>query len=204
MSLRKAHTKSRFGCLPCKKRHIKCGEEVPLCQNCVFRKVICEYGIAARASPGILARAASLDDARSTVSPPRGGLQQFSTTPRTREPIPSPGIRVPRQQELQLMICFMNKTSQTLAHGDEDLVIWREAVPDEAVNCDFLMDGLLAMAALHFAYENPDSRLQYTELAMRYQNSSLQVYNKALDNINEENCTALFAFSIIVNIMALA
>ncbi|CAA9956730.1 hypothetical protein PTMSG1_00338 [Pyrenophora teres f. maculata] len=102
------------------------------------------------------------------------------------------------------MICYMNKTSQTLAHDDEDLVIWREAIPDEAVHHDFLMDGLLAMAALHFAYENPESRLQYTELAMRYQNSSLQVYNKALENINEENCTALFAFSIIVNVMAIA
>ena len=91
-----------------------------------------------------------------------------------------------------------------MAHDDEDLLIWREVVPEEAVHFDFLMDGLLALASLHFAYENPESRLQYYELAIRYQNSGLQIYNAALGNITDENRTALFAFSILVNIMAIA
>ncbi|CAN9327829.1 unnamed protein product [Alternaria alternata] len=85
-----------------------------------------------------------------------------------------------------------------------ELVAWTEAIPEEAVQYDFLMDGLLAMASLHFAFYNPDSRRQYTEFAIRYQNEGLQKYNDTLGDINDTNCTALFAFSILINVMAIA
>jgi hypothetical protein len=98
----------------------------------------------------------------------------------------------------------MNKTSRTLAHDTEDLPIWTAVIPEEAAQYDFLMDGILAMASLHFACYNPDSCRQYIGFAMRYQNSGLQKYNDALEDINEANCIALFAFSILTNLMAFA
>jgi hypothetical protein len=98
----------------------------------------------------------------------------------------------------------MNKTSRTLAHDAEELLIWTEAIPEEAARYDFIMDGLLAMASLHFASYHPNLCRQYIEFAIRYQNSGLRKYNDALGNINEENCTALFAFSILLNQMAIA
>ena len=66
------------------------------------------------------------------------------------------------------------------------------------------MDGLLALSSLHFAFENPDSRWVYTELAVQYQNSGLQRFHRALDEITENNCNALFAFSIITTILTFA
>jgi hypothetical protein len=102
------------------------------------------------------------------------------------------------------MVYYINRTSRTLAHDAAELIAWTEAIPEEAVQYDFLMDGLLAMASLHFAFYNPDSRRQYTEFAIRYQNEGLQKYNDTLGDINETNCTALFAFSILINIMAIA
>lgn len=102
------------------------------------------------------------------------------------------------------MVHYMNKTSRTLAQDAEELFIWTEAIPEEAAQYDFLMDGLLGIASLHFACYNGHSRRQYTEFGIHYQNSGLKKYNDALGNITEDNCTALFAFSILLNIMAIA
>ncbi|KAH8835189.1 hypothetical protein DL96DRAFT_32639 [Flagelloscypha sp. PMI_526] len=35
--------KSRNGCFACKARHIKCDEALPVCTNCIRRKVECSY-----------------------------------------------------------------------------------------------------------------------------------------------------------------
>lgn len=40
---RKFHSKSRMGCLTCKKRRVKCDETRPSCQNCVRMKLVCGY-----------------------------------------------------------------------------------------------------------------------------------------------------------------
>ncbi|KAK4180628.1 hypothetical protein QBC36DRAFT_19543 [Triangularia setosa] len=40
---RKAHTKSRRGCINCKLRHIKCDESKPTCNNCTTFRVSCTY-----------------------------------------------------------------------------------------------------------------------------------------------------------------
>ena len=38
---RRAHRKSRYGCLECKQRKIKCDETRPICLNCIRRDVTC-------------------------------------------------------------------------------------------------------------------------------------------------------------------
>lgn len=40
---RKGHTKSRRGCLNCKKRKVKCQETLPECSHCTRIGLVCEY-----------------------------------------------------------------------------------------------------------------------------------------------------------------
>lgn len=40
---RKFHSKSRMGCLTCKRRRVKCDETRPSCKNCVRMKLVCGY-----------------------------------------------------------------------------------------------------------------------------------------------------------------
>lgn len=40
---RKGHTKSRRGCLNCKRRRVKCPETIPSCENCHRLNLRCEY-----------------------------------------------------------------------------------------------------------------------------------------------------------------
>lgn len=108
-----------------------------------------------------------------------------------------------RLQELRLIIHYTTKTCETLSHG-RDIIIWREVIPGEAVRHEFLMDGLLALSSLHLASQNPSLRWQYTEIASKYQSAGLQKYKYALERITEDNGGALFAFSVIVSVLALA
>ncbi|KAF7547592.1 hypothetical protein G7Z17_g7634 [Cylindrodendrum hubeiense] len=41
--LRRAHRKSRKGCLECKRRHIKCDESRPSCNNCLVSERACSF-----------------------------------------------------------------------------------------------------------------------------------------------------------------
>lgn len=40
---RKGHTKSRRGCFNCKRRKVKCQENLPECSNCTRIGLVCEY-----------------------------------------------------------------------------------------------------------------------------------------------------------------
>lgn len=64
------------------------------------------------------------------------------------------------------------------------------------------MNGLLALSSLHFALQNPSVRWEYIEIAIQYQNSGLRDYKNALETITDNNSHALFAFSIIITILA--
>jgi hypothetical protein len=110
---------------------------------------------------------------------------------------------IPRLQELQLVIHYTASTCETLAHGSVDIDVWRKVVPAQALHHEFLMDGILALSALHFACEQVDMEQQYRKLAMHYQDSGLRQFKKALETISAENQGALFAYSIITNILAL-
>lgn len=102
------------------------------------------------------------------------------------------------------MVHYMASTCETMAHGPGDIDIWRKLVPEEAGKIEFLMDGLLALSSLHFASQNSSARWQYTEIAIQYQISGLRKYTIALEGITDDNINALFTFSIIITILALA
>lgn len=115
----------------------------------------------------------------------------------------TPGV-TPRLQELRLIIQYTTSSYASLAHNPSDAEVWRKLVPEEAAFHDFLMDGLLAFSALHFASEHPNLQWQYCEIAIRYQDSGLQKYKYAMERITSDNSGALFAFSMIINVLALA
>ncbi|EUC46920.1 hypothetical protein COCMIDRAFT_91569 [Bipolaris oryzae ATCC 44560] len=189
MPLRKSHSKSRFGCLPCKKRHIKCGEESPSCNNCTNRRVQCVYK-----SPHTPDDGSSRSSTSMSRSETLSGELHTARTP----------ITVTRAQELHLMAHYITSTCETVSHGKEDMHVWQQIVPDEAIHHEFLLDGILALSSLHYAWKYRDSRLVYSEIAMNYHASALKGFRDALNCITDEKRCALFAFSVILNVLALA
>ena len=102
------------------------------------------------------------------------------------------------------MIQFTTSSYESLAHNPGDAEVWRKFIPEEAAFHDFLMDGLLAFSALHFASQHPNLQWQYCEIAVQYQDAGLQKYKYAMERINSDNSGALFAFAMIINVLALA
>ncbi|KAF3041713.1 hypothetical protein E8E12_006707 [Didymella heteroderae] len=104
---------------------------------------------------------------------------------------------------MELLFYYMNSTVETMSNGP-DVDVWRKAIPEEASRHEFLMDGLLGLAALHFASNHPAARWKYVEYASRYQASALRKYAFALQSVTESNSHAVFAYAIITMILALA
>ncbi|KAH7090303.1 hypothetical protein FB567DRAFT_626303 [Paraphoma chrysanthemicola] len=198
MPLRRSHQKSRLGCLPCKKRHIKCGEEVPICRNCNNRRVQCIYK-SSHAQIEYVSNGSS-PDIRSQAPTPGPSAACFCGHVC---PNASP-TNVTRTEELHLYAHYISSASCTMSNGSNDLRIWQNVIPEEAVQHEFLVDGLLSLSSLHFAEQNPASRLHYTEIAMIYQNSALNGYKKTLNNISSKNRGAIFAFSVLLNVLVIA
>ncbi|KAF2755709.1 hypothetical protein EJ05DRAFT_540379 [Pseudovirgaria hyperparasitica] len=173
---RKFHTKSHTGCIQCKRRRVKCGEEKPVCLRCKKRREICTFD--STESPPLATPTDNLDNT-SHQRPPRG-------------------------QELYLMHWFSTEVYTSLSESPDDLETWRTLIPREAVKHDFLLDGLLAIACLHHADHIHEASDSYRELALNYQDWGLANFREALQQISSHNANAALIFSGFITVIALA
>ncbi|CAI7643585.1 unnamed protein product [Penicillium discolor] len=195
MPPRRAHTKSRQGCDQCKRRRVKCDEKGPPCSNCISRELSCTY-----------LRAPSRPDSRTSETP--APLAIIDPTP-LRSRIPSltasfsPTISGVR--DLELMHKFSTETFMSLCSSNSEYYAWQIAIPRLALQYDFLMNGILALGALHIAatIEPPES-LVYIDTALQYHNLTFAPYRAAVDSINPMNCEAALAQSIVTTVIGIA
>lgn len=105
-----------------------------------------------------------------------------------------------RIMELRLMHQWTTETAKTLAITAPALEeIWRSAVPALAFSgAQYLVDALLAIAALHLRSSQPNSP-ELMHASHSYMASSLAQYCAELNKgINEENAEALFVTSALI------
>ena len=105
---------------------------------------------------------------------------------------------------LELMHRYTASTYLTISDSVEFQSIWQHTVPEEALTHDFLMHGILALAALHIAHDRPDLKDRYISSALRHNNTAIVSFRSALEQVTEGNCHALFAFSTILLVLTLA
>lgn len=84
-------------------------------------------------------------------------------------------------------------------HTNADRVHRQVYVPRMAFSYRFLLHGLLAVTALDRRHEADEAQKDtFMQLARYHQQHALTLYIPLLQNINEENCHALFVFSLIL------
>ncbi|PQE20707.1 C6 zinc finger protein [Rutstroemia sp. NJR-2017a BBW] len=206
ISSRKPHRKVRTGC--------RCDENKPSCNNCIRHSVPCDIMTASAAgtpispaasgvgSPLVPTSSTSPGNPLNTLSPMNG-----SPLPSHQSPLPSLNSIQPRSLylvDMELMHHYATSTSYTLSSGAAASVVWRLNVPQIAYSHEFVMRGILAMAALHIAHFKPEKRVFYVEQAMIHYQLALPVATALLSNITEDNCTALYVFSSMALLHALA
>ncbi|KAG7055220.1 C6 zinc finger domain-containing protein, partial [Colletotrichum scovillei] len=212
---RLGHSKSRLGCIRCKKRHVKCDEKRP-CSSCVKHEVLCS----------LVSTTASLQD------PERGS----SGSPRTRE---QPSIQQTKfirirnliqslsgeidlldedknitsqtkddsicheqyLQDLRLMHHFTISAALTVADDHSLREAWQITIPELSFSCDGLRHDILAFSALHRGHLFPKEKELWSAAAQRHLDAAAvtQIRSSSRGTIEDADCYfvhTLLKFSI--------
>jgi hypothetical protein len=100
---------------------------------------------------------------------------------------------------LRLLHHFTTVTSYTISGNSQLRTLWRIDVPRLAFDHTFLMRGIFVLSALHLASisKNDQDRESYLAIATHEQHLALPEATALLSNITQDNCSAVYAFSII-------
>jgi hypothetical protein len=88
-------------------------------------------------------------------------------------------------------------TSSLLEHTDIQQ-IWQQRIPLDAQAHPFLLHGILGFAALHMSQLHGSNDRDYHLIACQQHARAIEAFSVAVSNVTSENCTAIFAFSLIV------
>ncbi|KAH8727988.1 hypothetical protein GQ44DRAFT_702487 [Phaeosphaeriaceae sp. PMI808] len=190
---RKAHKKSRNGCLPCKGRHVKCDEQRPNCANCVKQGTICQYRSSMGQEPPI---EPSTPITTSTPSTTEGStVDQALPIPPTASVHSDTALNL---SQLRLFHHYTTVTAQTLAHNSESTAFFTTNLVQTAFSYPFLLHTILALAALHLSrLENPYSTscTEYCLLADKHYDAALSNFRVTIRDIDHTNWEAVLMFA---------
>ncbi|KAJ5095510.1 hypothetical protein NUU61_004866 [Penicillium alfredii] len=206
---RRSHKKSRTGCEQCKVRRVKCDETRPECSNCTYRDLHCTYAkIAKDPAPDSPAAPAVPDDSLHQGFPDK--KQPQGPEAHDRNELPERSIEATEQKysirDLELMHRFSVDTYKYLCGDQTDMQEWQTHIPQYAYKYEFLMHGILALAALHTTAitADPDKALPYLDSALHYNHLSFGPFRHALSHLTPQNCDAVYAYSAIITALNIA
>jgi hypothetical protein len=108
-------------------------------------------------------------------------------------------------RDLELMHKFSTDTFKTVCTADSEYHVWQIVIPRLALQYDFLMNGILALASLHIATTSePPTSLAYIDTALQYHNFTFAPFRAAIDNLTPQNCEAVLAQSIVTTVIGIA
>ncbi|KAK2743697.1 hypothetical protein FQN55_007100 [Onygenales sp. PD_40] len=184
---------------------IQCDERPPQCSNCARREIPCDLGTRPVPTPRRTSSTATTATVLSTqlsnlstttslaspTSPFSGPAANGSTIP------PSSGLDV---IDLELLHHYTTFTYKTLPSGaaPDQHELWQIQVVQLGFQHEFLLRGILAVAALHLSYLRPNRRESLALRASTHQSIAVRSFHEALNNVDPSNCVAIFAFSCII------
>lgn len=101
---------------------------------------------------------------------------------------------------------YESTTSDTIATDPETQRLWRDTVVLIATHYEFLMHGIMAIAALHLAHDEliPHKKRQYLFMASKLQDEAMPAFREVVTKVNESNCHAILAFTHLLVIYSFA
>lgn len=178
---KRPHTKSRYGCLSCKARRVKCQETRPHpCANCVTRNTSCVYPPLDQ----LLRRRHNAPDKPQ-------GTEKTSHPSSVNTSAPALGFSSPMRlrtlsdrfpntfssDDLRFFHHFLVAAHPHLPFGNEDL--WKTSLPAYAYECPHLMHAILSLGASHLSLLLLDGS-RYAHLAVVHRGKALRLLGDAL------------------------
>ncbi|OHF03949.1 hypothetical protein CORC01_00811 [Colletotrichum orchidophilum] len=100
--------------------------------------------------------------------------------------------------DMQLVHHFTTTTAHTISENPDFVYLWTTTVPQIAFANEFLLHGILAVAAIHRAHLNPEKRDENANLSVRHQNIALSQFSPGLSEIGENNADAYVLHAICI------
>ncbi|KAL4948470.1 hypothetical protein BDW69DRAFT_92311 [Aspergillus filifer] len=224
---RRAHKKSRNGCLVCKTRRVKCDERRPGCQRCQNYGATCVYPPLPSSVPSATISPASsrtLSNSPGTLSvgsrsggEPSKALVSLSGAQmvgQIRDAVGSDLAFAPRvmgdfDTVLNMAVgsfnLFINDSMNSVGSPRIQAVMRREMI-HVAFDNPYLMYTVLGCGILHMNRLSPTPPNEPRQLAEAYfWQRALRLYSKALQqDVNEKNVSAIISACMLIGITSLA
>jgi hypothetical protein len=85
-----------------------------------------------------------------------------------------------------------------MAHHEGARHVWREVFPREGYRHDYVMHGILSLAALHKAFLLPGHAAEYLTLSAYHHTTGQQTFRTLLPHVNDTNWRPIFCFATMV------
>ncbi|XPS68041.1 hypothetical protein M3J07_000331 [Ascochyta lentis] len=199
MPIRRTHTKSRLGCSQCRKRRVKCDEQLPQCSSCIQRGESCVYlRFPTKSTPIVTSKTAVLHASPTSSSETETGNNSPAPTNTYHDSLDEEPWNPNRIRELELLHHWCMKTSNSFTPELVDL--FQDYLVKEALKNTHLMEALLALASFHIACETDDSAMShdFTSTGMSYQTRAVAGLRAVLGSLSPEHCDPVFASSVLI------
>ncbi|TRX93297.1 hypothetical protein FHL15_005876 [Xylaria flabelliformis] len=107
-------------------------------------------------------------------------------------------LRQPWIRDLELLHHYCTVTSPTFAHQESVRHVWRSVLPREGYVHEFVMHGILSLAALHKAYLLPNKRQTYLACANHHYAIGQREFAAILTSVTDENWKPIYCFALTV------
>jgi len=166
----RAHRKTRTGCAQCKRRRVKCDEAKPCCTNCSRSKVICSLEFLTPLIP----------QSKERFSPPQS---DFALRPCSLDTI-----------SMELLHHYLQTGCLGLRTA-RNMHLWDVTIPQMSLAHEFLLQGLLAVSALHLSTLQPHRKKELTRRAAISEHLALPKFRDHVSQTKPQNIHAVFAFA---------
>ncbi|EME83826.1 uncharacterized protein MYCFIDRAFT_44351, partial [Pseudocercospora fijiensis CIRAD86] len=184
------HRKSRFGCIECKKRRVKCDETKPVCRNCSRRSTPCHFSNLTSTS-------------HPTPSPSTSPLDQhipiIVQSPSLRSSISSPQLGNASIDlaslgfdlfDLEIWHHWNTVVCYTFSEdGDKTFL---QNIHKIAFGNAYVAQLILAVSALHLARTDANRRLACMTRSNAHQSSAMNGMMAVMSDNTNKNCTELY------------
>ncbi|KIN04323.1 hypothetical protein OIDMADRAFT_159751 [Oidiodendron maius Zn] len=105
---------------------------------------------------------------------------------------------------MELLHHYTTSTYHTLRSDAVQRTVWQMSVCEVGFSHEFVLRGILAIAALHLAHLRPSRKEFYIARGMMHHQLGLRMATGLLPAMNEENCTPLCVFAALAVMFAMA
>ncbi|KAL2850186.1 hypothetical protein BJY01DRAFT_135967 [Aspergillus pseudoustus] len=190
---RRPHKKSRLGCVECKRRHIKCDERRPICGNCVSSERLCGY-----AELTFLA----MQSGNTRASKKRARSPASSSLPDTPPELtalaqPDPPVNI---LHAELFHHLSTQTLPSLSETGSGLSLPLAEVINYGLAAPYLLNELLALAALHLGILRTPQKVFYRHHSAQLQNHALRIFHETEIDASESPSVPAFCFASFLGV----